>query len=313
MNIVFMGTPEFAVPSLKKLVEFGHNVMLAITQPDKPKGRGKKLSFPPVKEFAIKHGIEVYQPLKLKNNEEVFEKIRRLNPELIVVAAYGKILPEEILKIPKFGCINVHASLLPKYRGAAPINWAVINGEKETGITIMYMEKGLDTGDILLQKSIPILEEDNAETIHDKLAILGGDVLIDAINMMCNGTLMSVKQDDSKATYAPMLEKSMGLINWEKDAIEIRNLIRGLRPWPGAYTYYNGSMLKIWSADVYHCFGDEKPGTIIESDDTLIIKCGKEALKVIEIQGEGTRKMNVEDYLRGHLIKKGDQLEGITI
>ncbi|ADL69036.1 methionyl-tRNA formyltransferase [Thermoanaerobacterium thermosaccharolyticum] len=311
MNIVFMGTPEFAVPSLEKLIESGHNVMLVITQPDKPKGRGKKISYSPVKECAIKNNIEVFQPPKLKNNKEIFDKLSQLNPDLIVVAAYGKILPEEILQIPRYGCINVHASLLPKYRGAAPINWAIINGEKETGITIMYMEKGLDTGDILLQMSIPILEEDNSETIHDKLAVLGGNALIDAINKMVDGALMPVKQDDSKATYAPILEKSIGLINWQKDAVEIKNLVRGLRPWPVAYTYYKGNMLKIWAAEVYSYEGKEKPGTVIYAGNTLVVKCGKDALKILEIQSEGTRRMTVEEYLRGHIIGKGEQLEGI--
>ncbi|WKV09203.1 methionyl-tRNA formyltransferase [Thermoanaerobacterium sp. CMT5567-10] len=311
MNIVFMGTPEFAVPSLEKLIEFGHNVMLVITQPDKPRGRGKKISYSPVKECAIKNNIDVFQPPKLKNNKEVFDKLRKLNPDLIVVAAYGKILPEEILQIPRYGCINVHASLLPKYRGAAPINWAVINGEKETGITIMYMEKGLDTGDILLQKSIPILEEDNSETVHDKLAVLGGNALIEAINKMVDGALKPVKQDDSKATYAPILEKSIGLIDWQKSAVEIKNLVRGLRPWPVAYTYYKGNMLKIWAAEVYSYEGKEKPGTIITTGSALIVKCGKDALKILEIQSEGKRRMTVEEFLRGHTIEKGEQLEGI--
>ncbi|MGF7395992.1 methionyl-tRNA formyltransferase [Thermoanaerobacterium thermosaccharolyticum] len=311
MNIVFMGTPEFAVPSLEKLIESGHNVMLVITQPDKPRGRGKKISYSPVKECAIKNNIDVFQPQKLKNNKEVFDKLRKLNPDLIVVAAYGKILPEEILQIPRYGCINVHASLLPKYRGAAPINWAVINGEKETGITIMYMEKGLDTGDILLQKSIPILEEDNSETVHDKLAVLGGNALIDAINKMVDGALKPVKQDDSKATYAPILEKSIGLIDWQKSAVEIKNLVRGLRPWPVAYTYYKGNMLKIWAAEVYSYEGKEKPGTVITTGSALIVKCGKDALKILEIQSEGKRRMTVEEFLRGHTIAKGEQLEGI--
>ncbi|MBE0068321.1 MULTISPECIES: methionyl-tRNA formyltransferase [Thermoanaerobacterium] len=311
MNIVFMGTPEFAVPSLEKLIEFGHNVMLVITQPDKPRGRGKKISYSPVKECAIKNNIDVFQPQKLKNNKEVFDKLRKLNPDLIVVAAYGKILPEEILQIPRYGCINVHASLLPKYRGAAPINWAVINGEKETGITIMYMEKGLDTGDILLQKSIPILEEDNSETVHDKLAVLGGNALIEAINKMVDGALKPVKQDDSKATYAPILEKSIGLIDWQKSAVEIKNLVRGLRPWPVAYTYYKGNMLKIWAAEVYSYEGKEKPGTVITTGSALIVKCGKDALKILEIQSEGKRRMTVEEFLRGHTIAKGEQLEGI--
>lgn len=306
-----MGTPEFAVPSLERIITSGHNVMLVITQPDKPRGRGKKISYSPVKECAIMNNIDVLQPSKIKNNEELFNKLSQLNPDLIVVAAYGKILPEEILKIPKYGCINVHASLLPKYRGAAPINWAVINGEAETGITIMYMEKGLDTGDILLQKSIPILEEDNSETIHDKLAILGGDALIEAINKMADGTLKPVKQDSSRATYAPILEKSMGLIDWQEDATKIRNLVRGLRPWPVAYTYYKGNMLKIWTAEVYANEDKEKPGTVITADNTLIVKCGTDALRILEIQSEGTRRMTVEEYLRGHKIEKGEQLEGL--
>ncbi|SNX55597.1 methionyl-tRNA formyltransferase [Thermoanaerobacterium sp. RBIITD] len=311
MNIVFMGTPDFAVPSLKKLIDVGYNVSAVVTQPDKPKGRGKKLLFPPVKEYALENNIEVLQPQKIKKNQEIFDKIKTLNPDFIIVVAYGKILPEEILNIPKHGCINVHASLLPKYRGAAPINWAIINGEKETGITTMYMEKGLDTGDILMQRAIPILYDDNAETVHDKLAQLGGEVLIETLERLKNGTLEPTKQNDNYATYAPILEKSMGQIDWSKNADDIRNLIRGLRPWPGTYTYYNGNILKIWSAVVVGDQSDAKPGTILESGKNLVVKCGLNALKILEIQSEGTRKMSIGEYLRGHNIKKGEMLEGI--
>lgn len=306
-----MGTPDFAVPSLKKLIDVGYNVSAVVTQPDKPKGRGKKLLFPPVKEYALENNIEVLQPQKIKKNQEIFDKIKTLNPDFIIVVAYGKILPEEILNIPKHGCINVHASLLPKYRGAAPINWAIINGEKETGITTMYMEKGLDTGDILMQRAIPILYDDNAETVHDKLAQLGGEVLIETLERLKNGTLEPTKQNDNYATYAPILEKSMGQIDWSKNADDIRNLIRGLRPWPGTYTYYNGNILKIWSAVVVGDQSDAKPGTILESGKNLVVKCGLNALKILEIQSEGTRKMSIGEYLRGHNIKEGEMLEGI--
>ncbi|QSZ26673.1 methionyl-tRNA formyltransferase [Aceticella autotrophica] len=310
MKVVFMGTPEFAVPSLKKILEAGYDVLAVVTQPDKPKGRGKKIIFPPVKQFALENNIKVLQPDKLKDNIDFVDKLKDLSPDFIIVVAYGKILTEAILNLPSYGCINVHASLLPKYRGAAPINWAIIKGEKETGITTMYMDKGLDTGNMLLKKSIPIFDDDDAETIHDKLAILGGDVLIETIDKLIKGLLKPVKQKDEEASYAPILNKSMGLIDWSKNAVDIRNKIRGMCPWPGCYTFYEGLMLKIWKADVKIDDSNNESGKILKSDNELIIKCGCDALKILEIQSEGTRKMSIEEYLRGHNITKGTVLKG---
>lgn len=305
-----MGTPEFAVPPLKKLFDEGYYIEAVVTQPDKPKGRGMKIAFSPVKEFALKKGIEILQPDRIKGNEEFINKLKEISPDVIIVVAYGKILPETILNLPPLGCINVHASLLPKYRGAAPINWAIINGEKETGITTMLMNKGLDEGDILIKKAIPILEDDDAKTIHDKLSLLGGEVLSDTLKKLVEGTLRPVKQDDNESSYAPIIDKTMGYIDWSKNANVIRNLIRGLSPWPGCYTFYKNKMLKIWKTDIIsHVDNNISPGTVICSDNELIVKCGEHALSIIEIQGEGTRRMGIKEYLRGHNIQKGAVLE----
>ncbi len=300
-----MGTPEFAVPSLQKLFEEGYDVEAVVTQPDKQKGRGMKLGFSPVKEVALKEGVEILQPEKIKNNQDFINRLKEISPDVIVVVAYGKILPEEILKLPKYGCINVHASLLPKYRGAAPINWAIINGEKETGITTMLMDKGLDTGDILLKKSIPILEEDDAETLHDKLSLLGAEVLIETLRRLKEGTLIPVKQDESQASYAPMLDKKMGHIDWNKSAEEIQNFIRGMKPWPGCYTFYGDTMLKIWKVQIVAYDGKEQSGTVLKSKEELIVKCGRDALKIAEIQQQGSKRMGIREYLIGHNIPEG--------
>lgn len=304
MKIVFMGTPEFAVPSLKKLIDAGYNIEAVVTQPDKPKGRGMQIVFSPVKEFALKMGIEVLQPDKIKGNEEFANKLKKISPDIIIVIAYGKILPETILNLSPLGCINVHASLLPKYRGAAPINWAIINGEKETGITTMLMDKGLDTGDILIKKAITILENDDAQTIHDKLSVLGGEILLDTLKKLSDGTLRPVKQNNSESSYAPIIDKTMGYIDWSKSAFEIRNLIRGLSPWPGCYTFYNNKMLKMWKADIIYYDGKELCGTVLSSNNELIVKCGVNALSITEIQSEGTKRMSIKEYLRGHNIEK---------
>lgn len=300
-----MGTPDFAVPSLKKLFEEGYEVLAVVTQPDKQKGRGMKIGFSPVKEVALQKGVEILQPEKIKNNHEFLDRLKDLNPDAIVVVAYGKILPEEVLTLPKYGCINLHASLLPKYRGAAPINWAIINGEKETGITTMLMDKGLDTGDMLIKKSIPILDEDDAETLHDKLANLGAEVLIETLHKLEEGTLIPVKQNEEEATYATIITKEMGHIYWSKSAYEIRNLIRGLRPWPGCYTFYGDKTIKIWKAEIVGYDGKEENGTVLKSKGDLIIKCGKDAIKVLEIQQEGSKKMGIREYLIGHNIPEG--------
>ncbi|MGB9779231.1 methionyl-tRNA formyltransferase [Caldanaerobacter sp.] len=309
MRVVFMGTPEFAVPSLKKLFEEGYEVVAVVTQPDKQKGRGMKVSFSPVKELALQKGVRVLQPEKVKNNYEFLKELKELAPDVIVVVAYGKILPEDVLILPRYGCINVHASLLPKYRGAAPINWAIINGEKETGITTMLMDKGLDTGDMLIRKAIPIEEEDDAETLHDKLANLGAEVLIETLRKLEEGTLIPEKQREEEATYAPIITKEMGHIDWKKPAYKIRNLIRGLKPWPGCYTFYDDKMLKIWKAEVVEYSGLEPSGSVLKSKDELVIKCSENALKVLEIQQEGSRKMSIREYLRGHNIPEGTILK----
>jgi methionyl-tRNA formyltransferase len=310
MRIVFMGTPEFAVPSLRALIDSGENVVAVVTQPDKPKGRGLEVASPPTKVVAEKHGIPVLQPAKIKT-EEFFNELRRFNPDLISVVAYGKILPRNILDLPPYGCINVHASLLPKYRGAAPINWAIIKGEKVTGITIMKMDEGMDTGGMLLKKELLIEDEDSGETLLEKLSEIGAKLLIETITLLKEGKLHPFPQDNSEATYAPMLKKENGNIDWKKTAEEIRNLIRGALPWPGAYTNLEGKLLKIYRARVAE--GKGKPGEVIKSDPTTIrVATGKRALDIIEIQIEGGKRLNTEEFLRGRKIKAGTLLGEIS-
>jgi methionyl-tRNA formyltransferase len=306
MRIVFMGTPEFAVPSLKALIESGEQVVSVVCQPDKPKGRGLDVIPPPTKVLAEKHGIPVLQPQKIKT-EEFFDKLKELNPDLICVAAYGKILPKNILDLPTYGCINVHASLLPKYRGAAPINWAIIRGEKTTGITTMKMDEGMDTGDILLKREMPIDDEDTGETLSEKLSEMGAKVLIETISLLKKGKLNPIPQDHSQATYAPMLKKEDGKIDWKKSAEEIRNLIRGALPWPGAYTKLEGKLLKIYKASVTS--GKGRPGEVIKSNSgALTVATGIGALDILEIQIEGGKRLKTEVFLRGRRIKEGTLL-----
>jgi len=310
MRIVFMGTPDFAVPSLKALYEKGHDVCAVVVQPDRPKGRGNKMVYPPVKTAALDLGIQVYQPEKIKTPEFV-EILKELKPDAIVVVAFGQILSKEILDIPPLGCINVHASLLPKLRGAAPINWSIINGDKVTGVTTMYMDIGLDTGDMILKREVEIGDDMNAQELHDKLSILGAEVLIETLDNIANGRIIRVKQNDSEATYAPILKKDIGKIDWSLSARKIRNLIRGTYPWPGAFSYYKGKMFKIFSADV---IDEEKEnteyGVITEiNKDNIIISCGKGFLAVKEIQFENQKRMDVAAYLRGHSIDKNTALD----
>ncbi|HOP99258.1 MAG TPA: methionyl-tRNA formyltransferase [Acetivibrio clariflavus] len=309
MKIVFMGTPEFAIPSLDMLLKEGYDVAAVVTQPDKPKGRGNKMSPPPVKEYAMEHGIEVLQPEKVKT-EEFVEKIKAINPDLLVTAAYGKILPKSVLDIPKHGCINVHGSLLPKYRGAAPIQWSIINGEKVTGITTMYTDVGMDTGDMLVKAEIEITEDMTAGELHDKLSVLGAEVLKETLKRLENGTLERIPQNDEEATYAPMMTKETGCIDWSKSSREIHNLVRGTNPWPGAYTFYNDKKMKIWMTSVIsdeeH---DSKAGTILKvSKDGIVVACGLGKLNIKEIQFENARKMSVEEYICGHKIDEGELL-----
>jgi len=308
MKIIFMGTPEFAVPSLRALIESGEEVVAVVTQPDKPKGRGLEIVPPPTKILAEKHRIPVLQPAKIKT-EEFFIELKKFNPDLICVAAYGKILPKNILDLPTYDCINVHASLLPKYRGAAPINWAIIRGEKVTGITTMKMDEGMDTGDMLLKKELPIDDEDTGETLSEKLSEIGGKLLIETIRLLKEGRLNPIPQDHSQATYAPMLKKEDGKIDWKKSAEEIKNLIRGTLPWPGAYTNLEGKLLKIYKARLAEDEG--KPGEIIKSDsDTLRVATGKGALDILELQIEGAKRLKTEEFLRGRKIKERTILGG---
>ena len=307
MRVVFMGTPDFAVPTLEALIE-NHEVVGVVTQPDKRKGRGKAMAFSPVKEKALEHEIPVYQPVKVR--EEAFVQVlRELDPEVIVVAAFGQILPESILNMPKYGCINVHASLLPKYRGAAPIQWSVIDGEKETGVTIMYMEKGLDTGDMIEHVVVPIDAKETGESLHDKLAVAGGPLLLDVLAKLENGTAVRTPQNDADSCYAKMLTKDLGKIDWNKDAVSIERLIRGLNSWPSAYTAFYDKTLKIWDADVEEESSDAQPGTVVKvTPDAIYVQTGKNLLKLNEVQIQGKKRMPVKAFLLGHKVEIGTLL-----
>lgn len=309
LKIIFMGTPEFAVPSLEMLLAEGYEVAAVITQPDKPKGRGNKLSAPPVKEFALKHGLNVLQPSKIKTAEFV-EQIRELKPDLLITAAYGKILSKELLEVPVHGCINVHGSLLPAYRGAAPLNWAVINGEKTTGITTMFTDVGLDTGDMLLKSEIDIGHDMTVGELHDKMAVLGAEVLKNTLVKLKNGTLVRIPQDDSISSYAPMMTKELGLIDWNKTVLQIHNLVRGTDPWPGAYTFLNGNRMRIWRTDAACRGTDGEPaGKIARVDSNgILVKCSDGYILIKEVQFESSKRMNVSDYIRGHQINTGEIL-----
>lgn len=309
MKIIFMGTPEFAVPALEKIDEEGYEVCAVITQPDKPKGRGKKVQYSPVKKKALELDVPVLQPLKVKDPVAIRE-IEKLTPDCIVVAAYGQILPEAIINMPKYGCINIHASILPQYRGAAPIHWSVINGERETGITIMQMDKGLDTGDILLQKSL-LIENKTTGEVHDLLAELGGELVIEALHRIQEGTINRIKQIDvdKDATYAAMLDKKTGKINWNKSPAEIECLIRGLNPWPKAYTLYEGQMVKVLEAVLLDKTSDLSNGTIsaVSSKGIEVVASGQ-LLLITKIQFPNKKIVTVDEYLRGNQIKTGIQL-----
>ena len=312
MRIVFMGTPDFSVPALEALAEGGHQVIAAVTQPDKPKGRGKAVLMTPVKEKALELGIPVYQPAKVREPEFV-ELLREMAPDAIVVVAFGQILPKAILEIPKYGCINIHASLLPKYRGSAPIQWAVIDGEKETGVTTMFMNEGLDTGDMLEKAAVPLDEKETGGSLHDKLSALGGNLILSTLKGLEAGTLKGTPQTDEGTCYAKMLKKSLGDIDWTMDAAAIERLIRGLNPWPSAYTSLHGKTLKIWDADVLDREYGEAPGTVAEtSKNALIIQTGKGSLSVRSLQLEGKKRMDIQDFLRGYSVEKGTVLERRT-
>ena len=304
MRVVFMGTPDFAVPCLERLIGAGHEILGVFTQPDKPVGRKQIMTPPAVKEFAMEHGLDVFQPATLRDGSAM-EIIRSLDPQIIVVAAYGKIVPKDILDYPQYGCINVHGSLLPAYRGAAPIQWSVINGDPETGVTIMQMNEGLDTGDIFYQKSISIGIDDTAESMFDQLAALGADMLVEALELIPQGKLTAVKQDESRATYASMLSKEKAVIDWNKTAAEVHNLVRGLYSWPIAQTTLNGKKLKVYRTSP--CAKNGTAGTVVVTDP-LTVACGEGSVVIHELQLEGKKRMDASAFLIGHPMKIGDRL-----
>lgn len=307
MKVVFMGTPEFAVPTLQALIDH-HQVAAVVTQPDRQRGRGKKVQFSPVKEKAAEYKIPVLQPEKARD-EEFIQELETIAPDVIVVVAYGQILPERILNLPKYGCINVHGSLLPKYRGAAPIQWAVLNGEEKTGITTMYMEKGLDTGDMIDKAEVVLDPKETAGSLHDKLMNLGADLLLETLDKLEKGTIVRTKQDDSQSCYAKMLSKEMGRMDFSRSAKELEQWIRGMNPWPSAYTTMNGKTLKIWDADVVSYEGSEEPGTVVKvTKDTIIVAAGEGALALKEIQLAGKKRMPVQAYLLGSSVETGIRL-----
>ena len=317
MKIIFMGTPDFAEESLKAIYEAGHEIVGVVTNPDKPKGRGMKMIPSPVKEFAIEENLKIFQPEKVKNNEEFINELKALQPDVICVVAYGKILPKEILDIPPYGCINVHASLLPQYRGAAPVQWAVLNGDKTTGVTTMYMDVGMDTGDMILKEEVQIGEDETTGELWDRLKTIGGKLLVETLKQIEKGTAPREKQGED-FTVAPMLSKDMAKIDWNKSAKEIKNLVRGLNPIMGAYTFLNDKKIKFWKVkvagedEIYaENLGFLTNGTVIVSDpkDGIFIKCKEGILKVLEIQGENAKKMAIQDYLRGNPIQEFDVFE----
>lgn len=308
MKMIYMGTPEFAVPPLKMLLENGCQVELVITQPDKARDRGKKVQYTPVKKKALEYGIEVLQPEKIKGNEKFIKRIKEIAPDLIIVAAYGKILPPEVLNIPRLGCINIHASLLPKYRGAAPIHRSIIEGEKITGVTLMYMEEGLDTGDIIASRSTEI-DKKTAADLHDELSLMGGELLLETLPDIETGTAVRTKQDDSKASYAPMVFKKDGLVDFNRPPEEIERLIQGLNSWPGAYTIYNGESMKLWQAKALNDKTNELAGTIIEvTKHGIKVSAGGCTLLISRIQMPGKKAMDVAEFLKGNNMHAGEVL-----
>ncbi len=306
MKVIFMGTPDFASGTLSALIEAGHEVRLVVTQPDKPRGRGHAMQFPPVKETAVSHGLPVYQPERIRSEESV-RFLEGVDADVIVVVAFGQLIPGEILRMKKYGCINVHASLLPAYRGAAPIQWAVINGEKESGVTTMQMDEGLDTGDMLLKTVVPLEEKETGGSLFDKLSDAGAKLCAETLYQLEKGTITPEKQGESPTAYASMLTREMGQIDWSKDAVSIERLIRGLNPWPSAYTKLHGKTLKIWAGDVL-CTDVSKGrcGEILEiRKDSIVVQTGDGSLSIRELQMEGKKRMDAGAFLRGYKIETG--------
>lgn len=315
MKIVFMGTPDFAVGALEALIRAGHEITAVVTQPDKPKGRGKEVQFPPVKECALREGIPVFQPVKIKT-EEAISQLRQYEADIFVIVAFGQILSKEILEMPRLGSVNIHASLLPKYRGAAPIQWVIINGEKESGVTIMQMDEGIDTGDMLSKTVVPILEEDTFETLHDKLMDAGAKLIVETLPKLEEGSINPEKQNDEESCYAKILKKSFGEISWTDSADKIEHLVRGMNPWPSAYTYMEQKQLKIWVAKqekdavtLDEIISDKStaiPGMIVKVEkDAIFVQTGDGILKITELQMEGKKRMEVKAFLLGYQLQQG--------
>lgn len=310
MRVIFMGTPDFSVGTLEALIEAGHEVVLAVTQPDKPKGRGKSMQFPPVKEAALAHGIEVYQPVRVRE-QACIDYLKKYEADIIVVVAFGQILPKEILDMPRYGCVNVHASLLPKYRGAAPIQWAVINGERVTGVTTMRMDEGLDTGDMIMKEEVVLEPEETGGSLFERLAQTGASLCVRTLAAVEDGTATYTPQEHGEATHTTMIKKQLGEIAWEKPAQELERLIRGLNPWPSAYTHLNGRTLKIWKAAVAKQGQAERaePGSVVEVyKDSILVQTGQGLLKLVEVQLEGKKRMTTDAFLRGFAIEAGTRL-----
>lgn len=308
MKIVFMGTPDFAAGALEALIKAGHEITAVVTQPDKPKGRSGQLQFPPVKECANKYNIPVMQPKRIKTPEAI-EELKKYEADVFVVAAFGQILSQEILDMPKYGSLNIHASLLPKYRGASPIQSVILEGEAETGITIMQMDAGIDTGDMLYTLSIGIEPKDTFETLHDKLMLLGGEAIVEALELLEEGALVPQKQDESQSTHVKMISKEMGNIDFKKSAAEIDRLVRGLNPWPSAFTFYKGKQMKIWDVDVLTEEANALPGMVTEvTKNEIKVACGQGTVAIKELQLEGKKRMSAHDFLLGVKVVPGDAL-----
>lgn len=308
MKVIFMGTPDFAVETLEALIGAGHEIALVVTQPDKPKGRGKSIQYPPVKETALAHGIEVYQPKRIKE-PECTEYLRKYEADIMVVVAFGQILTKEILDMPRYGCVNVHASLLPRYRGAAPIQWAVINGETVTGVTTQRMDEGIDTGDIILKEEVTLAEDETGGSLFERLAKTGAELCVKTLTAIESGTATYTPQNHAEATHTSMIKKQLGEMDWTRSAAELERLVRGLNPWPSAYTYLNGKTLKIWKASVLEAADRQResstPGTLEVGKDTITVQTGKGRLRLEEVQLEGKKRMQTDAFLRGVSLETG--------